>query len=193
MTDISVKVSSLSDESKIMDVIGLSFIADPVLRWMYPDLQQFVVYLPQLTKAYGGRAIDHGSAYYVDGYWGAALWLPPDIHSDDEAFAVLLDRSIGDQKNDAVATFQQTADFHPRGPHWFLAVIGVDPIHQHKGIGSALIKCGLVPCDRDHLPAYLEATNPKNIPLYERHGFELLGTIQLSGCPPLFPMLRRPR
>jgi GNAT superfamily N-acetyltransferase len=193
MTEISVKVGSLSDESKIMDVIGMSFITDPLLRWMYPDLQQFVIYLPQLTKAYGGRAIDHSSAYYVDGYFGAALLLPPDVHSDDETFAMLLDRSVGDQKNDALATFQQMAEFHPNGPHWFLAVMGVDPIHQGKGIGSALIKRGLIPCDRDHLPAYLEATNPKNVPFYARHGFELLGTVQLSGCPPVFPMLRKPR
>ena len=73
MTEFSVKVGSLSDESKIMDVIGLSFITDPLLRWMYPDLHHFVVYLPQLTKAYGGRAIGHSSAYYVHGYRGAAL------------------------------------------------------------------------------------------------------------------------
>ncbi len=193
MTESPVKVGSRSDESNIMNVIGMSFIADPLLRWIYPDLQRFVAYLPQLTKAYGGRAIDHRSAYYVDGYPGAALWLPPGIGSDDETFVMLLDRSVGDQKNDAVATFERMAEFHPAEPHWFLAVMGVDPLHQGKGIGSALIKRGLVPCDRDHLPAYLEASSPKNVPFYERHGFEVLGTVQLSGCPPVFPMLRKPR
>jgi hypothetical protein len=38
-----------------------------------------------------------------------------------------------------------------------------------------------------------ESTNPRNVPLYERHGFERLGTIQSGSSPPLFPMLRRPR
>ncbi len=51
----------------------------------------------------------------------------------------------------------------------------------------------LIPCDRDHTLAYLESTNQKNIPLYERHGFELLGTIQVGRSAPLFPMLRKPR
>jgi hypothetical protein len=41
--------------------------------------------------------------------------------------------------------------------------------------------------------AYLESTNPKNIPLYERHGFEVLGTIQVGTSPAVCPMLRRPR
>lgn len=193
MTEFPVKVGSLSDESRIMDVIGMSFIADPLLRWMYPDLQKFVEYLPQLTKAYGGRAIDHSSAYFVDGYRGAALWLPPNVHSDDETFVALLDRSVGDQKNDAIATFEQMAGFHPNEPHWFLAVMGVDPNHQGKGVGAALLKRGLVRCDRDHLPVYLESSSERNVPFYERHGFDVLGTVQLSGCPPVFPMLRRPR
>jgi RimJ/RimL family protein N-acetyltransferase len=50
----------------------------------------------------------------------------------------------------------------------------------------------LIPCDRDRTMAYLESTNPKNISLYERHGFELLGTIQVGASAPLFPMLRKP-
>jgi hypothetical protein len=51
----------------------------------------------------------------------------------------------------------------------------------------------LIPCDRDQIPAYLESSNPDNIPLYQQHGFELLGTIQAGASPPLFPMLRQPR
>jgi GNAT superfamily N-acetyltransferase len=193
MTEFPVQVGLASDEAKIMDVIGMSFVTDPLLRWMYPDLKTFVDYAPLLAKAYGGRAIDHRSAYYVEGYSGASLWLPPDVRSDDETFVTLLDRSVGDQKNDVIATFQQMAEFHPDGPHWFLAVMGVDPIHQGKGIGSALIERGLARCDGDHLPAYLEASCPRNVPFYKRHGFELLGTVQMPGCPSVFPMLRKPQ
>jgi ribosomal protein S18 acetylase RimI-like enzyme len=83
--------------------------------------------------------------------------------------------------------------YHPQEPHWFLPFIGSDPSQQGKGYGTALMKHALVPCDLDHKLAYLEASNPKNIPLYERHGFELLGVIQVGTSPPIFPMLRKPR
>lgn len=62
-----------------------------------------------------------------------------------------------------------------------------------KGIGAVLMERALRTCDRGQALAYLESTSPKSVPLYERHGFELLGTIQVGTSPPLFPMLRRPR
>jgi ribosomal protein S18 acetylase RimI-like enzyme len=85
------------------------------------------------------------------------------------------------------------ARYHPSEPHWYLPLIGVDPSQQGKGYGSALLTHALMPCNRDHTCAYLESSNPKNIPLYERHGFEVLGTIQVGTSPPIFPMLRKPR
>ena len=85
------------------------------------------------------------------------------------------------------------AKYHPSEPHWYLPLIGVDPAHQGQGHGDALLTHALQQCDRAHVPAYLESTNPRNIPLYQRHGFEILGTIQAGGSPPLAPMLRPAR
>ncbi|HET6808200.1 MAG TPA: GNAT family N-acetyltransferase, partial [Nitrososphaera sp.] len=71
--------------------------------------------------------------------------------------------------------------------------VGVDPLQQGRGFGSALLEHTLIQCDNDSKLAYLESSNPKNIPLYQRHGFEALGTIQVGPSPTIFPMLRRPR
>jgi GNAT superfamily N-acetyltransferase len=72
-------------------------------------------------------------------------------------------------------------------------MIGVEPAQQGEGYGSALLKHALERCDSDDKLAYLESSSPKNLPLYKRHEFELLGTIQAGSSPMLFPMLRRPR
>jgi ribosomal protein S18 acetylase RimI-like enzyme len=82
--------------------------------------------------------------------------------------------------------------YYPNEPHWYLPLLGVDPLHHGKGFGSALIQQTIVLCDRGNKFAYVESSNPKNIPFYERHGFELLGTIQVNTSPPIFPMLRKP-
>ena len=88
---------------------------------------------------------------------------------------------------------EQMGKAHPEEPHWYLPLIGVDPAVQNQGFGSALLVHALAEVDRERLPAYLESTNPANVSLYERHGFEVLGTIQVADAPPVFPMLRRPR
>src|SRR5262249_42914118 len=92
-----------------------------------------------------------------------------------------------------LAVFAQMGRYHPREPHWYLPLIGVDPPHQGQGYGSAFLQHALLLCDRDHMLASLESTDPKHIPLYERHGCEVLGTMQVGASPPIFPMLRKPR
>lgn len=63
---------------------------------------------------------------------------------------------------------------------------------QGNGFGSALLKHALIACERDNRLAFLESTNPGNDPLYQRHGFEVLGKIQVGTSPTIFPMLRKP-
>ena len=88
---------------------------------------------------------------------------------------------------------RQMESHHPREPHWYLPLIGIDPKHQGKGLGGALLDHALKICDRDGALAYLESSNPRNVPLYQRHGFEILGQIQFGSSPTLVPMLRRPQ
>jgi GNAT superfamily N-acetyltransferase len=182
-----------SDEASIIDVLVRAFSADPVAQWIWPDSQQYHMYFPSFVRAFGGKAFTHGSAYYVDGYAAAALWLPPGVLPDEDMLSGIFQRSVFEQsQKDVIAVFDQMARYHPSEPHWHLPLMGVDPLKQGKGFGSALMQHALVQCDRDNKLAYLESSSPRSVPFYKRHGFELLGTIQLGDSPPIFPMLRRP-
>jgi ribosomal protein S18 acetylase RimI-like enzyme len=144
------------------------------------------------VKAFAGAAFARGTAYYVDGNAGAALWLPPDVHPDEEALNALLERSASEQTlKDLLEVFDQMRSYHPSEAHWYLPLIGVDPFRQGRGLGSALMRHALARCDGEGKPAFLESSNPKNVSLYERHGFEVLGRIQVGTSPTLFPMLRK--
>jgi GNAT superfamily N-acetyltransferase len=65
-------------------------------------------------------------------------------------------------------------------------------MHQGRGHGAALLRYALERCDRDGVAAYLESSNARNVPLYERHGFVAMGSIQAGSSPTVIPMLRRP-
>jgi ribosomal protein S18 acetylase RimI-like enzyme len=191
---LTVRTMTSTDQAQAIDTVLLAFAADPVARWTWPHPHQYVSSMPSQIRAFGGNAFTHGGAYCTDEYAGAALWLPPGVHPDEETLDEIMETTVSASiRGDARAVFEQMATYHPEGPHWYLPLIGVDPAHQGKGHGDALMTYALQRCDRDHAPAYLESTNPRNTSLYRRHGFEALGTIQVGSSPPLVPMLRPAR
>jgi ribosomal protein S18 acetylase RimI-like enzyme len=197
MTEVTlpiIKTATESDAARVIDVLVLAFSTDLGARWTWPDPHQYLTHFRELVKAFGGQAFAHKSAYYIEGYAGASLWLPPNAHPDEDAMTALFQRTAAKQiQNDLAKVFKKMESYHPSEPHWYLPLIGVDPFLQGNGLGSALLKHTLIPCDRDNKFAFLESTNPRNVPLYERHGFEVLGEIQVGTSPTIFPMLRKPQ
>jgi ribosomal protein S18 acetylase RimI-like enzyme len=189
-----IKTATESDEARVIDVLVRAFEADPAARWSWPDSQQYFMHFPSFVRAVGGKAFTHRSAYYVDGCAAAALWLPPNVHPDEDKLISLAHRSVSEKiQKDFLSVFEQMGHYHPSELHWFLPFMGVDPSQQGKGFGSALLQHTLVQCDRENKLAYLESSNPRNIPLYKRYGFELLGSVQVGTSPSIAPMLRRPK
>ena len=82
---------------------------------------------------------------------------------------------------------------HPKTPHHYLQMIGTRPERQGTGAGTMLIATLLKSCDEAEIGAYLESSNPENLPFYARHGFVPRPSFPLpKGCPPCTPMWRDP-
>jgi GNAT superfamily N-acetyltransferase len=191
---LSVSAVTRSAEDEVMSLMTLAFSDDPPTRWMFPEPSQYLRHFPTFVRLYAGAGFDSGSVLAVEGNEGYAMWLPPGVHSDEEGIADLLRQSVGATRlTEILDLVAQMTSFHPAEPHWFLPLIGVDPINRGRGRGSALLQYMLAKCDREGQLAYLDSTSARNIPLYERHGFETLGVIKAGSCPPVFPMLRKPR
>jgi GNAT superfamily N-acetyltransferase len=187
------KTATPAEIDQCVATIVLAFSGDPAARWAFPDPHAYFEIFPRFVRAFGGRAFDHGSAHVVAGC-AAALWMPPGIEPDEETMVALIESAVAESDREAMfGMFEQMAGFHPQEPHWYLPLIGTDPAKQGNGYGSALLRHALAICDQQKMPAYLEATSARNVPLYQRHGFEAQGVIQAGSGPPITPMLRRPR
>ena len=139
------------------------------------------------------EAFARGAATRTADFAGAALWLPPGARSDEERLGALMEETIEPRVFDELmALLEQAAEYHPKEPHWYLPLTGVDQAHRGRGHGGSLLAHTLERCDRERLPAHLGSSNPRNIPLYQRHGFEPLATLQVGSSPPFTPMLRQP-
>jgi ribosomal protein S18 acetylase RimI-like enzyme len=171
-----------------------AFTADPLLRWMFPDAAQYQRWFPELVRHFAGGAFEHGSAHRTGDGSGVALWLPPGAGPDEEALGAMMQEAIGaDRIADVFDVLEQVGSYHPDAPHWYLPAIGVDPPAQGRGFGSALLAHAVAIIDEQHVAAFLESSNPRNVPLYQRFGFEVVREVQSGSSPTVFPMCRSAR
>lgn len=190
---MDIRVAAADDHKDVIDTLTLAFVSDPVVRYWFKTPSHHLQYWPPLLIARGERGLAQGTASITANAEGAAIWLAPGVEPDPEKMAAL--EFPGDENTEAAAAeFRVAMDqYHLEEPHWYLWAIGVDPRFQGKGVGSALLSHTLGRVDDEGKTALLECSDPKNVRFYERHGFEVMGVVQVRDIPPLTPMIRKPR
>jgi ribosomal protein S18 acetylase RimI-like enzyme len=141
-----------------------------------------------------------------DHFEGVALWMPPGCNADSystlfksgtwrlhyklskegkkryfEEFMTVLH----DTKHDVLKENDDNS--------WYLVYIGVVPEAQGRGLASQLVNHVAKKCDQDKVSMYLESSKERNNRLYQKLGFKLKTTIQMtrSETPvPLYIMVR---
>ena len=202
MATVAVRSARREDVAALSHTLGRAFFDDSVMEWMVPDAvarrRRLHRLFAALTKyhhlARGGVEVAIGAG----GIGGAALWDPPgqwrQTRGEQVRAMPSLLRAFGLSLMRGMAVEDRMAAVHPEEPHWYLAIIGSDPTMRGKGFGNALMRSRLDRCDAEHAPAYLESSNPDNVPYYQRFGFEVTGEIVIpGGGPSLIPMWRPPR
>ena len=192
--DVEFTSVSEAERERAIGTLVLAFTADPFVRWIYPEASQYLSRFPEALQAFGGVAFSHGGVWRLGDFAAVALWLPPGIEPGGDATVALFQATVDSQKfNDLLGVFGQMEEAHPAMPHWYLPWFGVYCALQGQGLGSRLMTPCLEIVDQEHLPAYLDSTNPRNVPFYERHGFKVTGQWQAGDSPPIISMLREPR
>ena len=163
---MNVQTMTRDDEVRAIDTIALAFVADPVTRWVWPHAHQYLSAMPRFIRAFGGAAFAHGGAFCSDEYAGAALWLPAGIHADEKRLGELMESTASlDSREAGPAIFEQMVNYRPKEPHWYLPLIGVDPAHQGRGHGDALMRFALERFDREGASLLGVHKSTKHIPL----------------------------
>jgi GNAT superfamily N-acetyltransferase len=199
VADAEIRVAGRGDAAETAQMLARAFHDDPVFGWMLPvegsrDRRMRRYFVTELHH----ESLRHGAVEVAcaDGrIAGAAVWFPPGTWSPGTEASALAGylRAFGHRVGTA-AQFQTVAfRAHPRDePHWYLAIIGVDPTRKGHGVGAALLRSRLERCDQEGLPAYLESSNPENDPLYQHFGFHITNALGLPPGAPTVNTMWRP-
>src|SRR4051812_24271425 len=170
--------ATAADVPPLAAALARAFDDDPLMTWVFPHPASRP---DRMTRLFALMLRTHhlrrGEVWATDGCTGAAAWFAPDrwrIPVGQQARNLVpIVRIIGFDLFTRLRGLGEAERHHPRGPHWYLSVLGVDPDHQGKGLGTELVRPVLARCDADGLGAYLEASKQATVAFYARHGFEV--------------------
>lgn len=189
---VRARPATAADVPALSETLAAVFFDDPVFSWCYPDDARRRQILPPWFQVVIASNLAHGEVYTTDDVIAGAVWVPPEAE-DDEQLGAALGEVSGEYAQTLFEIFELMDQNHPREPHHYLFLLATRSEWQSRGIGSALMRPVLEMCDRNEMPAYLEATSERNKQLYLRHGFEVTGEINLPGGPSMWPMWREPK
>jgi GNAT superfamily N-acetyltransferase len=183
----------MSDKSRLLmtdetgeasGVLSRAFFDDPLQKYILPGQEERRTRSAPLFEFILKYGCLYGEVYTLDaGISGAAVWMKPrgwEMNEEGMTKAGFegLAAAIGeDAFNRFGEFFGYIEQYHHRDAamdHWYLAVIGVDPVSQGKGVGGSIIAPTLRRADAAGIHCYLETAQPKNIPMYEHFGFKVL-------------------
>ncbi len=81
---------------------------------------------------------------------------------------------------------EEVDKIRPTRPHYYLEYLGVDAGFQGRGFGTSILTQLAIKADDEGIGCYLENANPRNIPLYERMGFQIVNQKEIIGIPAWF-------
>lgn len=193
-----VRKLTAAELPQVVDAAARSFYDDPVFSWLFPNDGRRLNQLQRGFDLFARRIwFPQDESFTTDRQIGGAFWLPPGTwHVSVLKQLRLMPALAVIARGDLPRLFRLLnliESNHPHDPHYYLPVIGILPEWQGRGFGSALLRPMLERCDRERLPAYLEASSPRNRALYERNGFEVTDELSVSDSPPQWPMWRKPQ
>lgn len=189
--------ASRAEADSLSAALAAAFEDDPIFGWLIPNRDRRPSRLVRFFKLELRHIVlPAGRVWTTDGTIGASLELPPGAWkmpisaqlSQGPAFTQV----FGARLPHALALITRMERRHLREPHYYIPYIGIAPHAQGRGLGTALLQPTLERCDRERLPAYLEATSERNVALYLRLGFQQLREFNIGSSPPLWPMRRPP-
>ena len=195
-----------SQIQRASEIAAKAFEDDPIFSYLTPEARQLrLKALNWLTKNALEYCYLYGHIYTTPDLKGVAAWLPPEQSSFTGIQSLqlilqlrlyLLPFKCGFDKLGRWLSFLKvTEDYHEQDmstqPHWYLALMFVNPDCQGQGVGSTVLKPILNRASEEKLQCYLVTFTEQAVKFYQKNGFEIIRKSQAAKDAPLFWNLKR--
>jgi ribosomal protein S18 acetylase RimI-like enzyme len=190
------RLASPQDADEVVSIVVSAFYDDPTWGWAFPDPSLRAEQHRRFWGLFVAGAMRYPWVWLTPGNTATSVWIPPDGTEFSPAQEAAMETMILQMRGAGASRVMQTHEkfdrAHPRDvPHYYLTLLATRVGHQGNGYGLDLLAENLRLVDETGMPSYLEASNPANVSLYERHGFEVRDSFTLPGDgPEVFTMWR---
>ncbi|MBI2486419.1 MAG: GNAT family N-acetyltransferase [Deltaproteobacteria bacterium] len=195
----SLKKATVNDIEKVVYIICKAFDNDPVFNWIVKQDNRRGARAEKLVTISFDLIIPFEEIYLSEKDNGAAVWVPPDNHklSINQTLKVLkmfISVAGFGRLLEMMKFFNYMQSQHPKSPFFHLLYLGVLPEAQGQGVGTSLLKPILKYCDEKGFTAYLENSNEKNLPFYQKNRFVTFNEWKINNKGPrIWFMERKPQ
>jgi GNAT superfamily N-acetyltransferase len=193
------RAATPADVPAVAACLASAFYDDPLWgQWTFPDERTRARDMEPFMRFWAETAVRDPWVRMTDGCEAVAVWHPPGepelTPEQEEQMQPLLDEWFGVRAGELRALFDQFDEHHPQDePRYYLGWWATHRDHAGRGLGTTLIRDNLAEIDAAGFPAFLESTNPANLPRYEALGFERRSEFGPPGGPVITTMWRNPR
>jgi ribosomal protein S18 acetylase RimI-like enzyme len=188
-----IRPSTPDDLRRLSTTALRAFVDDPVMRWLYPDDDDFLAPGGEAFRGAMVRWQANNEVWCTHDCAALAVWIQPGRPSDE----VVVDPPEEPPSPELVERFTTLGTFMaehtPADEHWYLQLLATHPDWQRQGLGTHLMESMFERTDAAGLPCYLETETETNVAYYRRHGFDVRSEWDVTDGPHMWGMLRPPR
>jgi len=185
--------ASVEDIPAVAECLASAFFDDPLWgHWTFPDVARRPRDLLSFMTLMAERALSVWTDITTEAE-SVTVWTPPGADYGLEQggrMTELFNELFGARAPAIRAVFDQLEELAPEGRFYHLEWWATRRDHAGRELGTALLRENLLRVDAEHLPSYLESTNPVNLPRYEALGFRPVDRFTPPGGPTVTTMWR---
>lgn len=193
---VEARLAVRSELDALTETLTLAFREDPVWSWGFSVRERGLEGMRAAWRLFLHSALGYDWVWRTEDFSAVAVWMPfgkPDLlPEDEERFGPLMRETLGPAADRLLKAFEPFEEARPSEPHYYLSLLGTHPEHSGQGWGMGLLADTLARIDAEGMAAYLEFSNPANLPRYERLGFAAFDELDLGEGRSVAQMRREP-